>query len=198
MHQPPNAFGLAIWFHFTHGGTFWSFFPSHRKYEHILLDFIKIDLGIHANAIQYIGIASSTDLIKTNLPALESHLLHQLLILDSSFASSQFQSSLLESLQKMRISSTNSRCVMLVFVEILSPSNNPLPFASRIALLNPSATRRKSKGDSGQPYLRPLSAWKKGEADPFIRTAKEAIVMHSKIHFMKGYLKPRCVSRSLR
>ena len=86
----------------------------------------------------------------------------------------------------MRISSTNSRCVMLVFVEIISPSNSPLPFASRIALLSPSITSRKSKGDSGKPCLRPLSVWKKGEAAPFMGTAKEALVMQEKIHFMKG------------
>ena len=95
MPQPPKALGLAIWSHFTHGRTFWSFFPAHRKDEHILLDFIKIDLGIHANSIQYTGIASNTDLINTNLPALESHLLHQLLIMDSILESSQFQSSFL-------------------------------------------------------------------------------------------------------
>ena len=77
----------------------------------------------------------------------------------------------------MRMSSTNSKCVMLVFVVILRPSNNPLLFASRIALLNPSATSRKSRGDSGQPCLIPLSAWKKGEAAPFMRTAKEAAAM---------------------
>ena len=75
---------------------------------------------------------------------------------------------------------------MLVFVESLSASNNPLTFASRIALLNPSTTSRKSRGDSGQPCLRPLSSWKKGEASPFMRTAKEAVVMQEKIHFMKG------------
>ena len=50
--HPPNAFGYAIWSHFIHGRTFWSFFPNHRKFEHILLDLFKIDLGIHANAIQ--------------------------------------------------------------------------------------------------------------------------------------------------
>ena len=73
----------------------------------------------------------------------------------------------------MTVSSTNSKCVMLVFVVILRPSNSPLLFASRMALLNPSATSRKSRGDSGEPCLRPLSAWKIGEANPFMRTAKE-------------------------
>ena len=75
---------------------------------------------------------------------------------------------------------------MLVVEVILRPSNKPLLFASRIALLNPSATNRKSRGDSGHPCLRPLSAWKKGEAAPFISTSKEAVVMHAKNHFMKG------------
>ena len=73
-----------------------------------------------------------------------------------------------------------------MFVESLSPSNNPLPFASRIALLNPSTTSRKSRGDTGHPCLRPLSAWKKGEATPFMRTAKDAVMMQENIHFMKG------------
>ena len=42
MPQPPNAFGLAIWSHFTHGRTFWSFFSAHRKYEHIILDISRL------------------------------------------------------------------------------------------------------------------------------------------------------------
>ena len=87
---------------------------------------------------------------------------------------------------------------MLEFVESLRPSNNPLLFASRMALLKPSATSKKSRGDRGQPCLNPCSTWKKGEVAPFMSTAKEVIVMHAKIHFMKGWLKPRCVSRRLR
>ena len=75
---------------------------------------------------------------------------------------------------------------MLKFVLILIPSNNPLLFASRIALLKPSANSKKSRGDRGQPCLNPCSAWKKVEASPLMRTAKEAVVMHAKIHFMKG------------
>ena len=84
------------------------------------------------------------------------------------------------------MSSTNKRCDMLVDEVILRPSNKPLLFASRIALLNPSATNRKSREDSGHPCLRPLSAWNKWEASPFIRIAKEVVVMHAKIHFMNG------------
>ena len=84
------------------------------------------------------------------------------------------------------MSSTNNKCVMLKFVVILIPSNNPLLFASRIALLKPSTTSKKSRGDRGKPCLNPCSAWKKGEAAPLMRNTKEAVVIHAKIHFMKG------------
>ena len=83
------------------------------------------------------------------------------------------------------MSYTNSRCVMFRFVAILIPLNSPLLFASRMALLKPSATSKKSKGERGQPYLNPLSAWKKGDATPLMRTAKETVVIHAKIHFIK-------------
>ena len=94
--------------------------------------------------------------------------------------------SLIESLQKMRMSSTNSKCVKFRFVAILIPSNNLLPFASRMALLKPSTTSKKSRADRGQPCLNPRSTWKKGEVSPLMRTVKEVVVMHAKIHFMKG------------
>ena len=84
------------------------------------------------------------------------------------------------------MSSTNNKCVILKFVVIMIHSNNPLLFASRIALLKPSTTSKKSRGDRGQPCLNPRSAWKKGEAAPLMRTAKEVVAMHAKIYFMKG------------
>ena len=67
------------------------------------------------------------------------------------------------------------------------------------ALLNPSATRRrrKSRGERGHPCLRPLPEEKKGEAAPFIRTAKVTEEMQVIIHLMKGASNPRCVSSSL-
>ena len=58
-------------------------------------------------------------------------------------------------------------------------------FASRIALLKPSATSKKSRRERGQPCLDPHSAWKKGDAAPLMRTAKEVVVIHAKIHFIK-------------
>ena len=50
--QPPRDFGLAIWSHFTQGSTFFSFFPIHRNIVQIIYVLFKIDLGIHASAIQ--------------------------------------------------------------------------------------------------------------------------------------------------
>ena len=93
--HPPSDFGFAIWSHFTQGRNFSSFFPFHRKFVQILFVFFRINLGIHASAIQYTGIASKTDLINTSLLALNIHLLHQLFTLISNLASSQFQSSFL-------------------------------------------------------------------------------------------------------
>ena len=46
----------------------------------------------------------------------------------------------------MRMPSTNNRCDVLVDEVILRTSDKPLLFASRIALLNPSTTNRKSRG----------------------------------------------------
>ena len=74
---------------------------------------------------------------------------------------------------------------MFRFAGILIPSKRPLLFASRRALLNPSATNKKSKGERGHPWQRPLSKWKKWDAAPLMRTAKEAVEMHEKIHFIK-------------
>ena len=99
--------------------------------------------------------------------------------------SESLSTSLIESLQKMRMSSMNSKCVMFKFMEILIPSNNPLLLASRMSLLTPSATRKKSRGERGHPCLNPRSEWKKWDAAPLMRTMKEAVVIHAKIHFIK-------------
>ena len=96
-----------------------------------------------------------------------------------------FSASLNDPLLKSRISYTKSRWVMVRFVAILIPSNIPFLFASIIALLNPSATNKNKRGERGHPCLRPLSDRNKGEVDPYMRTAKDAMEMHAKIHFMK-------------
>ena len=80
---------------------------------------------------------------------------------------------------------------MCRFVAILNPLKRPLVFASRRALLRPSATSKKSRGERGHPCLKPLSEWKKWDVAPLMRTAKEAVEIHAKIHFIKEKLKPR-------
>jgi len=76
----------------------------------------------------------------------------------------------------------------------LIPEKDPNLFASKISLLSPSATKRKSSGERGQPCLKPLSEEKKGEAEPLISTAKETVVRQFMTHLMKGDAKPKCVN----
>jgi len=95
------------------------------------------------------------------------------------------------------MSSTKSRWVSLWEWVICIPWNSPLLAAFKSALLKPSATNKKSKGERGQPWRKPFSEMKKGEANPFIRIAKETEEMHAMIHLMKGTLNPRWVRSSL-
>jgi len=75
--------------------------------------------------------------------------------------------------------------------EISSPLKSPNLLASPISQLSLSTTGKKRRGDKGQPCLRPRSAWKKGDADPLIRTAKETFVIQPITQFMKGNAKPK-------
>jgi hypothetical protein len=88
-----------------------------------------------------------------------------------------FSASPLRPLQKIRTSSTKRRCEILKVGDKETPRNSPLDFAAPIALLSPSTTNKKRSGDKGQPCLNPLSAEKKFEADPFIRTTKDIVEM---------------------
>ena len=100
-------------------------------------------------------------------------------------------------MQNISTSSMKSRCVILKFGEFFMPLKY-LEFFSKIsALLRPSATRRKSRGERGQPCLSPLSEVKKGEATPFISIAKVTEEIQEIIHLMKGTSNPRCLSSSL-
>jgi len=58
-------------------------------------------------------------------------------------------------------------------------------------LLTPSTTNRKRRGDRGQPYLIPLSAWKKGDVAPLISTEKDIIVMQVITHLIKAISNPK-------
>ena len=81
---------------------------------------------------------------------------------------------------------------------ILIMGKDPVCFSSASALLRPSATRRNNIGESGKPCLKTLSDLKKGEAEPFMITERETIVMEHIIHLMKGIGKPKCFKRSCR
>jgi hypothetical protein len=118
----------------------------------------------------------------------------------------RFFASPLMPLQKIRTSSTKIRCEILKVGDKETPKNSPLDFAAPIALLSPSTTNRNSpldfvapiaplipsttnkkrSGDKGQPFLNPLSAEKKGKADPFIRTKKDTVEMQFMIQSIKG------------
>jgi hypothetical protein len=55
-------------------------------------------------------------------------------------------------LQKMKMPSTKSRCVILWLVVIRIPWNPPILIAFKISLLNPSATSKKRSGERGHPW----------------------------------------------
>ena len=74
---------------------------------------------------------------------------------------------------------------MFRFVETLIRSYKPLLFASRRALLKPSATSRKSKVERGHPCRKSLLEWKKWDVAPLMRNAKEVVEIHANIHFIK-------------
>lgn len=72
--HPPHSLVLASLSHATHGRKEFYFDPAHRNLQHILLIFSNTPLGIQVRAAQYTRMANRTDLIRVNLPTLESHL----------------------------------------------------------------------------------------------------------------------------
>lgn len=99
--------------------------------------------------------------------------------------------SLLDPLQKSRMSSTKRRCVSCKPEANSSPVRSLFQIASIRNRLRPSTTKRKISGESGHPCRNPLSALKKGEAAPFMRTAKDAVEMHPITHRTNVVSKPR-------
>ena len=82
-------------------------------------------------------------------------------------------------------------------MEICIPWKTPDLTAFIIALLSPSITIIKSRGERGNPWRSPFSEVKKGEATPFMSTMKETEQMQAINHLMKGTSNPRWVSRSM-
>ena len=107
--------------------------------------------------------------------------------------SSKSHKSLTKPEQKIKMSSTKSKCEMWRFYASCSPVKLPSLIASLSARLRPSATKRNKRGDSGQPCQSPRSAWKNGEAAPLIRTEKEIVVIQLRIHLINAMSKPRCI-----
>jgi hypothetical protein len=60
---------------------------------------------------------------------------------------------------------------------ILIPGKDLERFSIASALIRPSATGRKSRGEIGQPFLKPLYDLKKGDVEPFMSIEKETVVM---------------------
>ena len=65
-----------------------------------------------------------------------------------------------------------------------------MDFSSPIALLRPSATSRKSKGDRGNPCLSPYYANKKEKVVPLMRVANHIVDIQLMIQFIKGSSNP--------
>jgi len=69
--QPTHFLGIAMLSQLIHAKTRVSCPPFQRYLQHICLRWASIPLGIHAKAIQNTGVASNTDLMSTNVPALD-------------------------------------------------------------------------------------------------------------------------------
>ena len=74
---------------------------------------------------------------------------------------------------------------MFRFLATLICSKRPLLLASIMALLRPFATSKKNRGERGHPCLKPCLEWKKLDVAPLMRTGKEEVEIHAKIHFIK-------------
>jgi hypothetical protein len=57
------------------------------------------------------------------------------------------------------------------------PFNPPSVESSFRSLLKPLTTKRKRRGESGHPCLRPHSALKKGDPEPLIRIGKDVVLI---------------------
>jgi len=86
--------------------------------------------------------------------------------------------------QKIKMSSTKSRCLMLRDAPIDTPLRLPFIFSSLISLLKHSSININRRGDRCHPYLRDLPNWKKGDDTPFINTTKYIDYMKLIIHTM--------------
>ena len=87
--------------------------------------------------------------------------------------------------RRINTSSTNSKWVRVHSSVIFIPLIHLCLQFSLMVRLRPSMMRRNSNGESGHPFLSPLSAWKNGEAKPLISTLKDTFMIQQRIHLMK-------------
>jgi len=93
--QPPHYLGRARVSHLAHAKILLGYFPFQRNRQQIFCNLSSIPLGIQANVIKYIGVASRIALIKTNLPAVDKYLWYHTLRCLSTLVISQIQSAIL-------------------------------------------------------------------------------------------------------
>jgi hypothetical protein len=88
------------------------------------------------------------------------------------------------SVPKMRMSSTNNKCVRKRYTQIFHPENFTSTVVFFISRLRPSITRRNNIGNKGQPCRMPLPALNEQEGLPFMRIEKFAEDTQAKIQFV--------------
>ena len=94
-------------------------------------------------------------------------------------------------LQKIRLSSTKSRCVSFgPFLQRNYPWMSPCKFAFLIKPFSPSVQRRNRKGESGSPYLIPLLGKIIPHGSPFTKIEYETVFTQPIARFIHLSLKP--------
>jgi hypothetical protein len=87
-------------------------------------------------------------------------------------------------LESRRMSSINRRCRILMVLDMFIPEILPSDWADLSSRLKASIAKVKSRGERGQPCLRPLPMRKKVEASSLTKMARFELVIQLIIHFI--------------
>jgi hypothetical protein len=87
---------------------------------------------------------------------------------------------------------TKTKYVMLCETETLMPLRSLLWIASLTSRLRASATTKKIKGDSGQPYINPLENLNNQEGEKFMSTANVTLFKQPEIQLTTEISIPIC------
>lgn len=74
MPHSPHFFGSERASHLTQENILPDCLPFQRNLQHRVCILESMPLGIHANDIQYTGVASNTTFMRVNMPALDKYL----------------------------------------------------------------------------------------------------------------------------